>query len=348
MRKNSFIFNFKSLPLAYIFCLFLFIVAENGVHHYRMHILPISDRIIVYKGRMLNKIKPVNFDALLIGDSRLLGVDAKIIGDLIQQEKKKTFRCYNLSIPDSGIPAYYLILKKYLEDHKGQPPKWIFLSTSSSGLMRNHEDRARQDIYHRFALLFPYSEGIKVVPIRDWLKYSIVKLESNSTMISFRKRIRDIFMNRELLDQKIVPICKAAYNRHGGIMQGSQNEPIPDWVFEDTDYFRNTDFEVDAHTEKWLRQFFELTARHGIQVGMFNMPMAQVIVENRNKKGFYQAFQAKVDDWQHKYPHVHFIGPPDIVYENKFFLDQHHLGGYGFQQFQQDFVRVLLDEIPDL
>ena len=83
MHKNSFIFNSKKLPLAFLLSIVLLLVAELMVRYYSYHIIPASEYILDYKRNYLEAKNKLEYDGIILGDSRSLGIDTKMISDAI-------------------------------------------------------------------------------------------------------------------------------------------------------------------------------------------------------------------------------------------------------------------------
>ena len=77
------IFNSKRIPYAFIFCLILLIGVEGAVRRNIYAFTSTSNTILLYKKNLVEHQQMKHYDALIMGDSRALGIHAKEISNIV-------------------------------------------------------------------------------------------------------------------------------------------------------------------------------------------------------------------------------------------------------------------------
>lgn len=92
----KFLLVFRKIPLAFFLCLGLLVATEFFVRQYAPVIRSFSDSVILYKKKILEDKRTSNFDGLLMGDSRILGVDAKLVSNMVTNTIGRRFEFSSL------------------------------------------------------------------------------------------------------------------------------------------------------------------------------------------------------------------------------------------------------------
>jgi hypothetical protein len=122
------IFNSKKTPCAFILCLLILIGVEVMVRRNVYAFTSSSNTILLYKKNLVKNKQFKNYNALIMGDSRALGMQAKEISEIVSAETGGDYQFFNYSFPQSGVQNHFLLLKNYLKHQKA--PKLIVLISS--------------------------------------------------------------------------------------------------------------------------------------------------------------------------------------------------------------------------
>jgi len=335
IRKSIFIFGFM-----------LICSTEFIARAYAPAIRSFADSTILYKKSLLEGKQQLDFDGIFIGDSRILGVDAKLISNMVLKEQNKNYEFYNFSLPDHGVRGYYLFLKKYLERHKR--PEFVFFATAPIGLTGKwnivKNDKSMSAQLHRFCLLFSVKDYYEVFPFKFFIRATLAKIERISFFIAYRRMIRDFLENFDSARMNKPTLEQVTWNRNGGVNFGTGEPPSEEQV-KSVAYYQMK-FEVDKDTLYWYKKFFSLAEDQEIKVIIFNAPLMDVIYDKRQGDGTNQQYEKMIRIWQSEFKNISVMEPLLEPYDRKYFKDAQHLNGRGFQVFNhwlgEKFIQLLL------
>jgi len=347
VRKNLFISNSKAVPLALLGCLLLLLVTEGVARQYADRIRSFSDLIILYKKNLVEDEQLPYFNGVLLGDSRILGVDARLISDKLTQSVGRNVSFYNFSLPEHDVRGYYLFLKKYLKRHR--PPAVILFSVSSDN-WSGENNLPKSGVFmsgglHRTCLLFSMAELAEVYPWTFWGMVFTAKIEGTSFLISHRRMIRNALENPVRLWAPYPPMANVTLGRNGGVHFGVGHPPSEEQIRQ-----ANAGTGVDAQSIFWFEKFLWLAREHGIRVVFFSAPWPQGMVLNSPVEGA-DFLKGILPGIQGRYENMFILEPVFVTYPREFFRDGEHLNGPGFDQFSEGLAQRLIGQFnfwPDI
>lgn len=345
MEKNSFIFNFKKFPKAFFIALLLLLITEIICRYNTPYIINPGDYVLLYKERHLKLKDKSDYNAILLGDSRAMGIDTNYISKNIQLKLKKDFLIYNYAIPGFGVQGYYLLLKKYLKYNK--KPEYIFLSTRPL-LLAGHvniEKRSAREHKHRFFLFFSIPEYFKITSFPFFIKTLHLKIERFSYLLMYRSNLKKLY-EQYYHSKKIKPRIKLGLieNQGGGYPYSlGKKSNINDERIKES-YTWKEDFYVDIDAMNWFEKLFNLAEENQIKVIIFNMPLVAPVFEKREKNGSNLRYKELLLTLEEKYKNITLLRPILESYETTYFSDPSHLNTEGNERFKT----ILFDKISDI
>ncbi len=335
MQKNLSIFNSKKIPYAFFLCLLMLALTESFVRNIPDKILGFADMIIYKKKAIIDGDNKLKFSGIILGDSRALGINAKIISDALSKEMNKRVDIYNFSTPYADMRTYYLFLYNYLQQH--EKPKIVFISTMPESLFKGWD--ICQDMYgkylyvHRFCELFDLADMMSVVPPGCSGEIIIPEIERFSYLLTFRKEIKILLMNpwQEFSGPQMLDTVLKEHN--GGIVFGKDNIITEDDIKESIFYKQQVVINHDALY--WFNKFIDLAKEHKIYVFMFNSPLPETLFEQREENGMNNIYKQAVKDILNSNDNLKVIQPILESYKEKYFMDANHLNDAGNEIFSQ-------------
>lgn len=333
MPKTLSTSNSRRWPWALILCVILLLIVEGFVRLNLSRILTLSDGIVAVRKQTLKNPESKYYDAIIVGDSRVLGINTKYISDQVSKALGTQQIFYNYAIPNHGIRAYYLFLKKFLQTH--QPPKYIIFSSAPLGISGEWTVSEAQDSsteIHYLTQLYSNRELRGVFPFWQRMGFNLNKLEQLSKLIAYRLRIKVGLGNPEQYFTKdkleAIPRQEVEYN---GAQIIVRNAPVGIDEMRRSPYYQFPIF-PDAETVKWYGEFFALAQANNITVLICNMPIYQEILANRQVDGSNERYINVVDGWMREFDNLEILGSLLSAYELKYFSDWHHLNLEGIRQ----------------
>ncbi|MFH1768938.1 MAG: DUF1574 family protein [Candidatus Omnitrophota bacterium] len=345
MEKNLFISSFKKMPKALLIAILFLFATEIVCRQNIRYIVNIGDYVLIYKRKHLTvKDKPY-CDAIIIGDSRAMGINAKYVSTFVSQGLRRNFRIYNYSTPGFGVQGYYLLLKKYLKDNK--KPKYLFFATRPVLLMGDADVEKKSNLghRHRFFLFFSMADYIQSLSPVFFLKTLCLELERYSYLVTYRREIKNLFL--QYVDEfKIKPKVSRDLieERWGGYPYSLGRKAIPEGQSIDGfDY--QQDFYVDPNALCWYEKFLELAGENQIKVVIFNLPIIEEFYDKHEKDGSNKKYKETIVNIADKYNHTVVLAPVLEPLQRKYFSDPGHLSELGLKEFDEVLARRILDFI---
>jgi len=318
----------------------LLLITELIARIYSPFFVPIHDYLMLYKrDRMVQKAKPFE-NAILIGDSRAMSIDARALSTHLTQEFQRPFRVYNYAFPAVGAEGYYLFLKKFLQHN--QPPEIVFFCVRPLMLAGNAlvEKNGTHSHKHRFFSLFSINEYRETLNLRFFLKSLPLEIREHSTLITYRASIESViksFLKGVPLDDKTYKHA-ILESMHGGMpLEGPRLINIEEIQ---KDYEWLDDLFVDPDALFWFEKFLQLAKDHQITVAVFNIPSVKDVYEKREQNGSNAVYLAAMAELETKYG-LKAIEPLLEIYEYKYFADTNHLNDFGDKQFLMQLTQRL-------
>ena len=338
MERPSSIFNFSKFPVAGLICLVLLLATEGGLRLYADKIYSMSDRIALLRKQTLFRSERLQYDALILGDSRGLGINAKSLSAEISADKGAPFRIHNFTLPNTGAGSYYHFLRHYVKRHA--KPQVIFFTmaplfwTEDTRFERMPPDEDMER--HRFLLVFSYQDFVSAYPAHLLAQGAAEAAESLSFLLSQRVRIRNYIADFKQQDALWRDMSLVSRDHNGGFQFPLTKGPGAAEVMSSTYY--QLEFQPKAGAVDQIRRFLDLAQTHRIKVIMFNAPILDLIYDHREATGFHARYSALLKELAGQYDNVELLNPLLGKYPRDCFLDLHHLNARGYRQFNRDFA----------
>lgn len=335
MRRISSIFSSKKLPLAFIICLLLLSGVEILVRFNLYALASFSNALLLYKNNFIKSQELKGINALIMGDSRALGIHAKEISDYVTAESKEDFQFFNYSYPQSGVESYYLLLKDYMKYHN--TPKLIIFIVSPITLTGEvnfkHLEKPYAVPLYNFTYLFSAVDSIKYLPRQAVSKALLIKLENNVKFIAYRGRIKELITHPESYSDKSNLLQRSIQLSNGGNLIVRNILPTQKEI-ENSVFFKKV-FVLDDYSIHWYEEFFQLAKENNIKIIVLNAPLIKSIFENRQKNGSNQIYINKMKSFKQQFDHIYLTDPLIIPYEMNYFSDDQHLNRDGYKIFSE-------------
>jgi hypothetical protein len=346
MRKTSFISNSKDIPWAFVGCFLALLIVEILIRTNIDRIRITEDAIIIQKQKYL-LTNTIDYNCLMLGDSRFLGVNAKISSDIISEKLKTDINCFNYSLPNHGIQGYYFLLKKYLSEKRA--PQFIVFSSAPFALTDNwhiENPKMPKSALYRFAHLFSVRDALESFKTKIFLRILLIKLENRSYLITYRALIKQLFKNPAgTIDmaQFVVPSIK---NKNGGVIydrtnikKNKENNGVSFHVMPVTleevlksDLYKQLII-INKESVEWLNKFFSLAEKNKIKVFILNAPLVEDIYNKRQLDGSNANYISQMDKFKDDFDNITFIKPLLEPYPLELFSDSQHLNRNGVARF---------------
>jgi hypothetical protein len=343
MPKILFTSSFDKMPKALLLCLALLTATEFAVGMNVTRLKTLSDSVIDYKSYLLNEGNSKKYDAVVFGDSRIMGLNAQYISEHVSGNLGRKFELYNFSIPNNGISTYYLLLKKYL---KNQPaPRYILFSSAPvnlSGDWSVEKSVGRSEILHRMSQLYSLNELLEVLPVRMWVTALTVKAERLSFLLLYRGAVKKALVDPKNNFNDVMTGAIRSCIRYNGGNIFSRNKAVTEQEIKSNKYYE-WNLEVDENVDYWYQRFFSLAQEHGIKVLLINAPVYHDILQNGELNGTNQTYRQVVQRWQLKFDNIEVLGPLQQSYTIENFSDWQHVNVSGTRQFTFSVTDYLID-----
>lgn len=340
MPRNLFIFNSKNFPVSLSIAVLLLLISELIARAYAPFFMPMHDYLMFYKrDRMIQKVKPFE-NAILIGDSRAMSIDARALSSHLTQKLQRPFRVYNYAFPAIGAEGYYLFLKKFL--HHNQAPEVVFFCVRPLMLAGNAlvEKNSTHSHKHRFFSLFSIGEYRETLNLKFFFKSLPLELRERLILITYRASIESFiksFLKGEPLEDKISKNI-IIESMNGGIpLEGPRLINIEE-IRESPEWLDKLFIDPDALF--WFEKFLQLAKDQRITVVIFNIPSVKDVYEKREQNGENALYQAAMGELKTKYG-LKIVEPLLEVYEYQYFADDNHLNEAGDRLFLEQLTQRL-------
>ena len=334
-------FKSSRFPKALCLCLVLLFVTELVVAQYVHRLRPPSLSAMTYKQYLMETAAQGDLDLIIFGDSRFMGLNAKLIAEEISALSGEEFTAYNYAMLNQGIRTYYLLLQKYLRNHA--PPQYILFGAAPIGITGEwaaDREAGRNEALHYLAQLYPLADLWPVLPLRAKGTMLTIKLERLSNLVLYRKALKQAISRPEYhFKDYLTPAVRFLDKNNGGLIIGGFIK-ITDEDVRQSQYFE-TPLTVDPEMDYWYRRFFDLARRHGIQVLLANQPITSVLFHKREENGSNDRYRALVARWDKEFENLHIIPPLLQPYPVEDFKDWHHLNLEGTYRYIDQLVFYL-------
>lgn len=331
----------KRLPLGMFLCLMLLIVSEAGVRAVEKNFWTHTHGVIDHKRRVLTSSDRKNYNALVLGDSQILRLDAKHVSEQLTKNLGRTFNVYNFAIQNHGVETYPLLLQKYLDYH--HPPEYIFLSIPPLALTGEWSSKNTGEVSRSLYFmsdLYSIPEVFGMLPWRDYLRFSLVEIESLSSLVRYRLQLREsIRHNQWDLHVRIEEQEKSLSKYNGGTLIQRPSRMSIDEVRQ-LDYY-DASIELDPYTLEIYHKVCRIAEKYDVKVLVTNVPILDEIVANREKSLSNQRYKQFIYSLVNRYEHVSYVEPIIRPYDYKYFEDWHHLTADGVEKF----THALVDDL---
>ncbi len=328
-------------PLALILVLCLLMAVEVLVRQGSDYLLSFTEKVMRGKKAWIAQPQEQPIDWLIVGDSRAMGLDARVLSDGLSSSGHE-IKVYNLSLPNHGVQSYALLLKLYLKHHS--PPERIVLSIAPVTLMAEwfnaDPDASASTELHRFCRMYSFGEGLSAFDRSMWLKLALAKLERLSYTLTYRKQLIDVWRDKgpvSRLSQQQVNTMLKRYN--GGVQMGVG--PAPDAPTIRGSAIYKHSFAVNEQAVEAYLKFLQLAADHNIQVTVVHAPMVQAVYDKRMDDGSYQRYVDVIHRIRQQHPQVEWIEPLWTAWEARYFNDPQHLNSDGDNRWTRELVELL-------
>jgi hypothetical protein len=335
------------IPAAFLSAFVLLVFTEGLSRTCGPYIRSFSDNMTIYKRRLLENPQQKTFDGIFIGDSRIMGIDAKLVSQIVSQETGKKWEFYNFSLPNHGIQGHYLFLKKYLQRHK--KPKVIFFSSVPVGFtgrwnLCKPDAAIFTEQMHRFLLMYSLPESYEALSMGDWMRIIPIQLERLSFLVSYRRHIRSFL--QDIPDKMLQPNVESLVaGKNGGFYfkaRPFQEYDVPNalgslWA---------APFIVDEQALFWYQKFFALAKEHRIKVFFFNAPMPPSFKQTTQDD--QRSYQDILADLVNEFDQLTLIEPLLSIYDWEYFYDFSHLNRNGSYRFTQELGHTLAKHLQGM
>lgn len=341
----------KKIPAALILCLVLLLATDAVVRRHIYGLTSISYGILHYKDNIVKTENLDRFNGIFMGDSRILGLHAKEISDVVFTETGKRYEFFNYSFPQSGVQSYYLLLKKYLKYQKA--PKVIVFMSSPIVLTGewnfNKIERPFPIAFYCFSFLYSLRDTFASLPLETALAVARLKLENAFALIAYRAEIRKFLQDPSTYEDRREWLKRSMTVSNGGALMTRNVPPTVNEIKGST--FFTTEFKIDADSVNWYKKFFALALKHNIQVIIANAPLIDLVYAQREATGANVRYSREIMKFKKEFPHIHIIDPLVEPYGMEYFGDVHHLNREGFKKFTGSVgkrIAALIGTVPSL
>ncbi|MFA6143005.1 MAG: DUF1574 family protein [Candidatus Omnitrophota bacterium] len=305
MFKNITTSSFKGLPVGLLAAAVLILLTESFIYSNRAELTKdYWNKFLINEHVLLDS--PGDYDYLIMGDS----IQKTGIRPLLVDEK-----CLNLGLPGGKPMSLYLMLNRYLKNHKA--PKVIFLYVDP-------EDQ---------------HDSLNVI-----LRYFVNLPEFISIWKDLTPSERQIFITRYLasLDLRKVNLTKRVeytgsnktFVEEMKANRGYMPLPNPGSAIGEN-YFVKDRSRYQSHLSlskkdmKYLGKFMKLAASKNIKIVFLGFLLPRELYDIFEKTGFNQEYRAFYEGLKNRYPEWNYVKDPIYVLDNQYFGDRSHLNNAG-------------------
>jgi hypothetical protein len=345
---HLFISYFKRSPAFFWTLGFIFLFEVSLYFVPNLYYLDGTGSFFVYYKRALIENSNINYDILLLGDSRSLSLMG-VKGDKDQPS------LYNLSLPAAGPWYYKYVLKKYLKYH--EKPKLVvwaadpmILGSGKTGKFNLNPD-LWNEFKHRLLNLFTYAEtweqyeGKELFFIsKEYLSHSLYSVRFRQAMESILgARIPSLLKGESALYARNKEIATLVEKTNGQINLG--------------DFFFAPEGTSEQESKKWIQkfqksdmnplpllQFLDYCKTENIQVVILNLPK----VEGLPKTPFLLSTREFMKTLPEKYPEVTYLEFEEMEYPPSYFGESIHYNPKGEKKLNQEFLEKIVPKLIEV
>ena len=344
---TSFTSSSDKLPKGVFLCAALLLATEIVASYQVDYLRPPALNVMLLKRQVLEEASTPDFDMILLGDSRVMGLDARRLSDGISRQLQRDFKVYNFSLPNQGVRGYDLFLQKYLSHKK--PPRYILFAPSPiavSGEWDVETASNRKELLYRLVHMYDVRDMIGNYSLKTTLEICRMKIEGLIKFVIYRKAIRDALDDPAHFDcnymDEIIPFMA---KRNGAYLLGVFTT-IPESEVRRSLYFQ-TPLKPDRNMLSVLDDFFKLARDHDIKVIVAHAPLHELIYDHRQGRGWNEDYARIVRGWGDNRDDVRFIEPILQSYPADNFTDAQHLNPEGMLQYQEKLSTDLMELIGE-
>ena len=344
MQKSLSIFSSKKIPFAFILCLFLLILTEFVSRQLSVYYMPTQNLLYLHRRSFLSQENPLKYEGVIIGDSRVMAVNAQKISAAISKKIGREFNVYNFSVFYSDIRHFYLILKNYLEKHES--PEIVFLSLMPESVFGGWNVtgdimNSREGYISRLCLLSSVHDLWLTYPKLFFLKKLLIpKIENMSYFLTYRLYLRH-FNSAQLKENHLQRIEDGMRKTSGGIYF-AQDIPLTEETLKGMAFY-NQDVNINVDSAKWYKKIIQLAERKEIPVIIFNAPYPDTVYNMREKNGFNRRYNRFIEEISKEFKNVYFVLPIIDKYKDDLSADWIHLNLKGVEIFNKQLTQKLGD-----
>ncbi|MBZ0165705.1 MAG: DUF1574 domain-containing protein [Candidatus Omnitrophica bacterium] len=301
--------------------------------------------LIHIKRLMMDQAAAANMDMIILGDSRVLGVDARYMSDRLSRDFGRHFLVYNFAMPNQGVRSYQIFLQKYLK--KGNPPKYVMFSSAPfaiTGLYALEKHKDSRDLLYRMMHMYNMREVIGKLPWKVSLRLLGLKIEGLIHIVHYRKAIREGIRGAGNFQHDYFDEMARYVWATNGAYQLNNFSRIPREMILQSGYY-NIPLNLDADMDKEYRKFFELSRRHGIIVFLITAPINEIIYDKREKLNENDYYRGVLAQWAAEYPNIRIVEPSLRSYPAEDFTDTQHMNPRGVGRFVKDLTNEVAAQI---
>ena len=337
MRLSIFNFKKQRWPAGFFLCLAMVCITELVVRHYLLGLLPLSEAVIREKHRRITSATPHPYNAVILGDSHAMSLNAKYISDYLRSHTGKEREMFNFALPSMGMHSYYFLLKQYLSHHP--KPEWIVFVSDPLTVLEQWDIQNRPESHYRFCSLFSLKDSWDAFSFPVFMHSLRITLEQQSKLLLYRKRIQLVLKTPWLYKDVYSPL-EAFYQRSGGGNFIAPRTPPDQNLVETSDYY-NVDFNPDPDFVYWYKKFLALAEARQIKVIILNAPVEARVYAKREADGFNARYRQFVTKTTQDFKNVFVVEPflrwpfPTELYNRDFHVNTPGARRYTFAVAQE-------------
>lgn len=322
-------------------CIVGLLLMEGLVRANQIKFRTLAMGLVKHKSELLDSRSKLDYDAIILGDSQILRLDAKYLSDEIAKQTGHQFDVYNFAIPNHGIRTYYLLLDRYLKNH--HKPKYIILAitpiaTTGEWTLENSFEISNAS--HMLVELYSLGSLVQNFPFKTALSLVAAKCERISTLILYRAAISDFLRGRGVDQTPRVTIQKDQLQRYNG---GNLTErPVPMSLQEIREHkYYNWPIYPDHESLYWYKKACDLAKQYSVPLIIINAPIFEEIMANREADGSNDRYKEFIAEIARDNSFVRYDEGLLRSYGFEYFEDWHHLNQKGAQRFTKEMVLEL-------
>ena len=345
---HLFISYFKKSPAFFLSCLFV-LIFETILHFIpNLYYLEGTGSFFVYYKREIIENKNLNYDILLLGDSRSLS----LMG--IKGEEGKP-SLYNLSLPAAGPWYYKYLLKKYLKYHS--KPKLVVWAADANILNKVNTQKFNlaPDIWsqykHRLINLFTYSETFEQYDGMELFFISKEYLKESLYSVRFRQALETILTSRpasllkgdsQLLNRNKL-VASIVEKSNGQINLGDFFFAPEGYSEKENKKFLEFFSKGEINSEPFIN-FLEFCKQEKIPVVVLKLPQAMGI----HSSYLYREEKKMILESLKDYTDVKYMEFNNMEYPLNYFGESIHFSTAGEKVLNKEFIEIIYPNLIEV